>query len=1288
MNNIFFSIYKGLRNNRPAMIAALVILFGFTLYLSSQITLEENILRMLPSDEKLEKVTTASSRLNFMDKVIFSVSEKNPSTPGKIDQLISITDSLVDKIRTEIPGDYIKEVRYELSSRQVNQMYDYYLNHLPLFLDSSDYQQIDQMITPGQVDQSIKSNFQTLISPAGFAMKDFIKSDPLHFAPIILNKLNQLSIDDNYAVQNNRLFSKDSKHLFFFLTVAYPSSETNKNGELVGQIEHLVNDFKKENPEFQVLYYGSPVVSVGNANRIKNDIVITISAALFLLIILLSSFFRRKTIFLLVFTPALLGGAIAVATLYLFQGVISSISLAIGSILLGITVDYSLHLFTHYISVGNVKKVLQDISIPVLISCLTTVSAFLALLFVSSRALQDLGKFAAISVFSAALISLIILPQALRKKKNENGKLTSDKNSFLIKISSYPLHQNKIVITGILAISILFLFTLRDIGFEGDMDRMNYMSAETTKAEKVFDSISNITLKSLYLVSEGKNMEEALQKIESLQVAIYHLKSDSIVDEASSAMPFLLSRSKQKKRIDTWNNFWTQDKIENLNRNLKSSALRYHFKENTFSQFIHLLKKKYTPVHPDSLFSKQSYFLGEYVKKEEARVTVTAMLKLDEEKKPMVYQELDKYDDILAFDQKLITEKLVSSLKEDFHLLVRYSLIIVFVILLLAFGRIELAIITFIPMIISWLWTLGIMGLFGIEFTIFNIIISTFIFGLGIDYSIFITQGMIQEYKYGTQNLNSYKTSILLSALTTLTGIGVLIFAKHPALKSMALLSIIGISSVIFITYTLSPALFRFFLLRRKAKNKEAYSLFTALKSLIAYSFFSFGAFITTIYGLIVFNLIKIKTRNTKLIFHYLIMCSSKLLFFGMFNIRKRIINPRKENLKKPAVIIANHQSHIDLIAMMMLHPKIIILTNDWVQNNFIYGKLVRIADYYPVSMGYEKLAKKLEPKIREGFSIMVFPEGTRSTNFKIRRFHKGAFYLAEKLNLDILPIVLHGMGHRMKKGDDLVLRDGTIIIKYLQRITPENKHFGEDYSQRAKQIVKYCRKEYQKLIDKQENMKYYKNKLINNYIFKGPVLEWYLRIKLRLENYYEIYNQLVPKSGEIYDIGCGYGFLSHLLKFTSNDRQITGLDYDDEKIRVAKNCNNNIGKIEFISIDVVNYEFNNADTFILNDVLHYLRPEHQEKVITNCVKHLNVNGSIIIREGNKNLQGKHKKTWLSELFSTKIIGFNKTENDTKKLYFLSDEEIKKYAGKKINVEIVDHSRFSSNSLYVLKRTD
>src|SRR5690606_10728679 len=154
-----------------------------------------------------------------------------------------------------------------------------------------------------------------------------------------------------------------------------------------------------------------------------------------------------------------------------------------------------------------------------------------------------------------------------------------------------------------------------------------------------------------------------------------------------------------------------------------------------------------------------------------------------------VLKALGGLEEPLVFDKGFLASQLVILLQEDFNKLVNISLIVVFLLVLISYGRIELALIAFTPIMLSWLWILGLMGLFDLRFNIINIIVCTFIFGLGVDYSIFVMRGYSQGYEAGKKTIISYKKSIILSAVTTLLSIGVLAFAEHPALRSIALLA-------------------------------------------------------------------------------------------------------------------------------------------------------------------------------------------------------------------------------------------------------------------------------------------------------------------------------------------------------------------------------------------------------------------------------------------------------------------------------------------------------------------
>jgi 1-acyl-sn-glycerol-3-phosphate acyltransferase len=598
------------------------------------------------------------------------------------------------------------------------------------------------------------------------------------------------------------------------------------------------------------------------------------------------------------------------------------------------------------------------------------------------------------------------------------------------------------------------------------------------------------------------------------------------------------------------------------------------------------------------------------------------------------------------------------------------------------YGRLELTLVSFIPMFISWIWILGIMGITGMKFNIINIIISALIFGLGDDYSLFIMDGLLQEYKTGKKNLSSFKSSILLSAITTIAGLGVLIFAKHPALRSIALISIVGILCVVIMSQILIPFLFTLLIKNRVKKNLFPWTLFGFLKSAFAFSLFISVSIFFTFLGKL-FTIIRVKERG-KYLYHLLISKACRFLIFIMVNVKKRVINPFHEDFTNPAIIICNHQSSLDIVPLIMLHPKILMFTNNKKWNAPFFGAVIQMAEYFPADQIDQHLDKVAE-RIKQGYSVVIFPEGTRSENGEIKRFHKGAFYLSEKLNIDILPIIIHGTNYTLTKKDAL-LKNGSLTLKYLPRIKPSDYTFGNNYVDRTKTIAKYFRNEFELLKNEIEQTSYFREKLIYNYIYKGPLIEWYMRVKTKIENNYQIFHELIPHENKILDIGCGYGFMCYMLHFTSNKRLITGIDYDEEKIETANHCFSKSKEVNFIHSDVLSFEFENYDTIILSDILHYLQPEEQTLVIKKCIDNLNEGGILIIRDGNKDEHHKHKRTELTEIFSTKVFNFNKVSDNG--LSFLSGNKIRESAYKyKMDINEISNSKITSNTIFVLKKT-
>ena len=214
-------------------------------------------------------------------------------------------------------------------------------------------------------------------------------------------------------------------------------------------------------------------------------------------------------------------------------------------------------------------------------------------------------------------------------------------------------------------------------------------------------------------------------------------------------------------------------------------------------------------------------------------------------------------------------------------------------------------------------------------------------------------------------------------------------------------------------------------------------ALFVWLKQW-AYTIFSFCYFLgfaidMTIRGFFLITLGG-ATKEHKLKYHTILQRKSRFVINHVPGTTFSYSNPHGETFEKPAMIISNHQSHLDLMAIMMLTPKLIILTKNWVWHNPFYGIVIRYADFFPIT-DTEQMMNDLKTKVEEGYSVMIFPEGTRSEDSRIQRFHRGAFYLAEQLGLDILPVFIDGFGKVLPK-TSWHLHPGHMSVEVMPRET------------------------------------------------------------------------------------------------------------------------------------------------------------------------------------------------------------------------------------------------------------
>jgi 1-acyl-sn-glycerol-3-phosphate acyltransferase len=1110
----------------------------------------EDIAEFLPGGEAHKRINAVYQQAGKSSRLIIHFA--GTDTAGNhTERIMEAIDCFTQQLTERDSLHRIPEMVSQVDESCLLELAAFIRQNAPYFLMEEDYRRLDTLLAAPQVAAQIREDKRLLMLPSGSVMKRHIQSDPLSLFSSLLLKLQGFQAGETSNVHNGYLFSPDGKKGMVILTSPYGVSETAGNGRLLAMIDAVGKDVEQRFPGIKLSCFGAPAIAVTNAGQIKKDSLLAITLSAILIFVLLVCFFRSARNIGLIFLSVLFGWLFALALLTLFKGSISIIAVGIGSIFIGIAINYPLHLIGHIRHQPNMKQALKEITPPLLIGNITTVSAFLSLVFLSSDALRDLGLFGALLLAGTILFVLVFLPHLIKTQASR----TVQAHPAFSRLAAFSPERKKWIVIAVLLLTVVFLFLSRFTAFDADMNNINYMTAQQREdMQSLRQLLEKKEQDVVYFVSEGRSLDSALGVYEQHAALLHTLQQEGMIKSMSGAGALLASKAEQQKRLERWRSFWTTRK-ERLREQIGTAASQEGFRPDAFAPFFQLLDTDFAP-RDESYFSPITALLADNYLIKDAHSTMLVHLLHCEKGKAAELESAIKAgaaDSAFVFDARDAGQRMVDTLSGDFNYVLYFCGVVVFLFLTLSFGRIELSVLSFLPLAIGWVWILGLMQLGDIRFNIVNIILATFIFGQGDDYTIFITEGLMHEYAYRRKMLASYKSSIVLSALIMFIGIGTLIFARHPALRSLAEVTVVGMFSVVLMAYLIPPLIFRRLTANKSGLRPIPITFKRLLFSLYSLLVFLTGSLFITLTGVVMLGLGG-RTEKKKRRYHALLCGAARFVIKRIPGVKFRYENLPGETFDKPAVIISNHQSHLDLMCLMMLTPRLVILTNDWVWNSPFYGRLIKYADFYPVSNGVEHSIDKLADRVRNGYSIVVFPEGTRSPDSAIGRFHRGACYLAERLGLDILPVFIHGAGDVLPKRD-FMLREGRITVQVHPRIAPHDARYAPDYITRTRQIRQYYRQTFDALRRQLETAAYFKHFVVHNYLYKGAAVERDVRRALKQNACYAQWIDGYEGSGAVLVEDSGYGVFAFLFALVHRQVQVIATLSDDDRLALAAHC-------------------------------------------------------------------------------------------------------------------------------------
>ncbi|MCD8317555.1 MAG: hypothetical protein LUC45_01280 [Paraprevotella sp.] len=465
---LFLKIFDKLSPHRAWVyggMCLLLLLCGISAYHMKH---NEDIAAFMPLDQETAKYSAVFNNLGGQNTI--AVTFKAQDNARDEDKLLSIEtgiEAFGKSVARRDTGHWVKNLRLKVDETAMLKVLQTVWQTYPLLLTDSDYLRLDSLVTgSAHLQSQMEQDKLMLMLPTGGFMTQSLPYDPLHLSSGITHRLRDLSMDGAYQAIDGYLF-KDSVGIVL-LDSPFGISDSHHNQELQHLLDDCVADVKSVCPSLTVSTVGAPLIAATNAAQIKAGSILAISLSVVLIFLILLYSFRRISDLIWIGISVFVGWLFALGIIALMRDGISLIVIGIGSVIIGIAVNYPLHFIDHLKPETNMREALKEMIPPLLVGNITTVSAFLCLVLLDAQAMRDLGLFGSLMLIGTILFVLIGLPVFLKPQQREEihryglslGKLG---------IALHHKRIRRVIWWGVVGLTLVFGYFSTGTSFDSNM---------------------------------------------------------------------------------------------------------------------------------------------------------------------------------------------------------------------------------------------------------------------------------------------------------------------------------------------------------------------------------------------------------------------------------------------------------------------------------------------------------------------------------------------------------------------------------------------------------------------------------------------------------------------------------------------------------------------------------------------------------------------------------------------------------------------------------------------------
>jgi predicted exporter len=732
---------------------------------------------MLPEKAGIQDIFTFLKDIQVSDKVLVTLSMRDGTSDSDI--LCAAAEHYISTLDPKLAAP----MNTGFQQGEIAKDFKRLVQQLPDYTVASEFEELSAVTSYAGVCTSLSNLVKRLQTPEGMFSASAARSDPLDWnARMVRKMLGMLTSFGYRAVPvQGRLMDPERKHLLLVLQTPIQMMDVPGVRALVAHLEQCAKELPAT---VEAKLVCAHLHTLGNEKIIRRDITVTSIAVVLVFCILFFGVYRDWRSGYVVLIPFLASlPALALAS-FVFKG-FSALVVGFGSTIAGITIDYAIHAYVVSRTEQRVEN-LKRIRLPVILSAVTTLCVFVAFCFSSIPAYRQLGFFASIAILVSLVYALIGLPHFIPVAKKE-GKSAATEGEALSRHLFKPSIAWLVVGCSIVAFTV-GLLGVRVLKFDANVSKLDgtpaAVMAEEERAVKLWGGGES---HSAILSVEAPSEEAALRLNDQLYAAL--LKEGLPAQEVSSLSPLFPSEATRLQNRKQWRAFWDTARVEAFRQNIQKASAEMDFSDDAFAAFWSLFEMWRTDEAKASEPIGFLQPLRERFVHAGPTVRVTTFVADDPRLLEIAERVKKEIPSLKIVSRLAFSKQLSSAFAHEIILVTELAGVFIILVTVLWIRRPLMIALALLPPIAGVIWGCAAMVFIGRSLDVSNLIAGIMVLGLCIDYGIC----MVFAYRDGIQS-HVFK-AVTLSAVTTVLGAGVLLLAKHPALFSIGVTLVAGVSA-------------------------------------------------------------------------------------------------------------------------------------------------------------------------------------------------------------------------------------------------------------------------------------------------------------------------------------------------------------------------------------------------------------------------------------------------------------------------------------------------------------